>query len=284
LSGRHRIVVCARTAFHDVVLEQPDGTQHLTLDVSTDPSQVDFVDWVLLCTKAQDTASASTWLARLCGPTTRIAVLQNGIGHEQRVAPYVGSRAVVPAIVYFNGERSTVNHFRFRHPNGEDIATPDTPAANDFARLFDGTALSVTCHQDFPVLLWTKLLMNAVANPITALTRQRLAVLRNADIQALAMNIVREGASVARASGVDLKKTIESQVIARLQAYLPNETTSMYYDCLNGHVLEVDALTGAIVRMGEALRVPTPVNRTLLTLLQAINRTPPGPHAPRHGD
>jgi 2-dehydropantoate 2-reductase len=280
LSGRHRIVACARNGFHEVVLEQPGGMRHLFLEVLTDPLHADVVDWVLVCTKAQDTASTSDWLARLCGPKTCVAVVQNGIGHEQRVAPYVGNRPVVPAVVYFNGERRAVNHFRVRHATGEDIAIPDTPSGRAFAGLFEGTSLKVAPRQDFPVLLWTKLLLNAVANPITALTRQRLVVLQRADIRMLALEIIREGASVARASGVDLGENIQSQVMAKLLSYPPNETSSMYFDCLNGRVLEFDALTGSIVRMGERLGVPTPVNQTLLTLLQALSNAPLH-HAPR---
>jgi 2-dehydropantoate 2-reductase len=280
LSARHRIVACARNRFQEVVLEQPEGTRHLTLDVLTDPFHADCVDWVLLCTKAQDTASTSDWFARLCGPTTCVAVLQNGIGHEQRVAPYAGNRPIVPAIVYLNAERRAVNHFRFRNAAGEDIATPDTPSGRAFARLFEGTSLKVAPRRDFLVLLWTKLLLNAAANPITALTRQRLAVLQRADMQTLALEIIREGASVARAVGVDFGENIPSQVMAKLLTYPPSEATSMYFDCLNGRALELEALTGSIVRMGQQLSVPTPVNQTLLTLLQAISDAPMQ-HAPR---
>ncbi|GAB2920103.1 hypothetical protein GCM10027093_68490 [Paraburkholderia jirisanensis] len=200
--------------------------------------------------------------------------MQNGIGHEQRVAPYVGNRTVVPAVVYLNAERRAVNHFRLRNAAGEDIAIPDTPSGNAFAELFEGTSLKVTPRADFEALLWAKLLLNAAANPITALTRQRLVVLQRADICMLASEIIREGVLVARASGVVLGEDIQSRVMARLLSYPPNETTSMYFDCMEGRPLELDALTGSIVRMGEQYGVPTPVNQTLLTLLQAQDVRP----------
>jgi 2-dehydropantoate 2-reductase len=186
----------------------------------------------------------------------------------------------VPAIVYLNAERRALNHFRVRNAAGEDIAAPDTPSGRAFAGLFEGTSLKVAPRQDFPVLRWTKLLLNAAANPITALTRQRLAVLQRTDMQTLALEIIREGASVARASGVDLGENIPSQVMAKLLTYPPNEATSMYFDCLNGRALELDALTGSMVQAGQQFGVPTPVNQTLLTLLQAISNAPTQ-HAPR---
>ncbi|GAB2875647.1 2-dehydropantoate 2-reductase [Paraburkholderia jirisanensis] len=271
LSGRHQIVVCARRNAEAVTLEQPQGIHRLTLDVVTDPLQADHVDWIILCTKTQDTASASGWFERLCGPSTCVAVLQNGIEHERRVAPYVGSRAVVPAVVYFNGERRSASDFGFRHASEDDIAIPDSATGQAFAALFEGTSLKVSPRQDFPQRLWTKLLLNAVANPITALTRRRLAVFQRGDIHSVASDIIQEGLAVALACGVDLGEKAQSQVLARLLSYHPDVATSMYFDTVNGRILEVDALTGAIVRMGELCGVPTPTNRILLALLQAVS-------------
>ncbi|CAB3754619.1 2-dehydropantoate 2-reductase [Paraburkholderia solisilvae] len=243
----------------------------MTLDVVTNPLQADHVDWIIVCTKTQDTASASAWFERLCGPDTCVAVLQNGIEHEQRVAPYVGNRAVVPAVVYFNGERRSASNFSFRRASEDDISIPDTATGQAFAALFEGALLKVAPRQDFQQRLWAKLLLNAVANPITALTRQRLAVFQRDDVRSIASDIIREGLAVALAGGVDLNEKTQSQVLARLLSYHPDEATSMYFDNVNGRVLEVDALTGAIVRMGESLGVPTPMNRILLVLLQAIS-------------
>jgi 2-dehydropantoate 2-reductase len=271
LSGRHRIVVCARRGVEAVWFEQPEGTHRLTLNVVTDYQQADHVDWILLCTKAQDTASASTWFEHLCGPGTRIAVLQNGIEHERRVAPYAGDCPIVPAVVYFNGERRSTSDFSFRHGSEVDIAIPDSAAGRAFADLFDGTSLRVSPREDFQQRLWTKFLLNAAANPITALTRRRLAVFRRDDIRSIASEIIQEGLAVARACGFDPGEKADSQVLERLLAYHPDETTSMYFDSVSGRVMEVDALTGAIVAMGERLGVPTPANRVLLALLQAIN-------------
>ena len=275
LSGRHRILVCARRGVEAVSLEDADGTRCLKLDVVTDYLRANPVDWILLCTKVQDTASAAAWFERLCGPGTRVAVLQNGIEHERRVAPYTGNCPIVPAVVYFNGKRRSTRDFSLCHGSEIDIAIPDTAIGRAFADLFDGTSLKVSPREDFQQRLWTKFLLNAVANPITALTRRRLAVLARDDIQTVASQIIQEGLAVARAYGVDAGENAESQVLERLRAYPPDEATSMYFDNMNGRVMEVGALTGTIVMLGERLGVPTPTNRILLALLEAINDASP---------
>src|SRR6516164_1508149 len=86
-AGRHNIVACTRRPVARFTLERAEGTVELPLRALTDPTQAKPVDWVLLCTKTHQTAGAAPWLAQLCSPATRVAVLQNGIDHVARAAP-----------------------------------------------------------------------------------------------------------------------------------------------------------------------------------------------------
>ncbi len=92
---------------------------------------------VPLCTKAQDTAASAPWLQRLCGPATRVAVLQNGIGHAERLAPFVGPAAVVPTIVYHNGERLAPDRVRYRRASDYDFAVGDDSGGRAFVDLLE---------------------------------------------------------------------------------------------------------------------------------------------------
>jgi 2-dehydropantoate 2-reductase len=140
-----------------------------------------------------------------------------------------------------------------------------------FATLLDGTALSVLPSPDFETLAWRKLLINAIANPITALTLQRQAVLRRQDIQALCLAVLDEAVAVGRAEGARLADGEAMQAMAALLTYPAEAGTSMYFDRLAGRPLEAEALTGAIVAAGERHGIATPLNSALLTLLRAIN-------------
>lgn len=270
-ADRHDVVVCARRPMAHLTLERPDGTIELPLRTLTDPAAAQPVDWVLLCTKAHETASTAPWLARLCGPSTRIAVLQNGIDHAARVAPFAPGTAVVPSVVYYNGERIAADRIRLRHVADNDLAVPDDADGRAFARLLAGTSLRVMRSADFVTLMWRKLLINAVANPITALTRRRQAVLRRDDIHALCLAVLDEAAAVARADGARLAADEAAQIMATLLTYPAEAGTSMYFDCLAGRPLEVEALTGAIVAAGGRHAIATPLNRAFLALLRAIS-------------
>ena len=63
----------------------------------TDPSEAFEVDWVIVATKAYDVAGAAKWLERLCSRGAPVAVLQNGVEHRERFAPYVAMEKSCPS-------------------------------------------------------------------------------------------------------------------------------------------------------------------------------------------
>ena len=146
--------------------------------------------------------------------------------------------------MYYNGERLAKDRVRLRHVADHDLAVANNPDGRAFAQLLDGTPLRVLVSADFATIAWRKLLINAVANPITALTLQRQAVLRRDDIHALCLAILGEAVAVARADGARLPDEEPTRTMATLLSYPPEAGTSMYFDRLAGRSLEVEALTG----------------------------------------
>jgi 2-dehydropantoate 2-reductase len=269
-AGRN-VTACVRNPVERLTLEQPDGTVEVPLRALTDPAQAVAADWVLLCTKTHQTEGAAPWLARLCTPATRVAVLQNGIDQVARVAPLAKGAEVLPVIVYYNGERLGPDRVRLRQGAGQDFVVADDEAGRAFAQLFAGTPLRVNLGDDFVTLTWRKLLINAIASPVTALTMQRQAVLRRADIRELCLAILGEAIAVGRAEGAKLDGDEAERTISTLFTFSGELGTSMYFDRLAGRKLEVDALTGAIVAAGQRHGIATPINRALLALLRAID-------------
>jgi 2-dehydropantoate 2-reductase len=270
-ADRHDVVACVRRPINHLTVERADGAIEVPLRAVSDPEQATRVDWVLLCTKTQDTPASAPWLERLCGPQTRVAVLQNGIGHAEKLAPLVGETTVVPTIVYYNGERLAPDRVRFRRAGEYEFAVADDAGGQAFERLLEGTATRVLRSADFTTLAWRKLLINAVANPITALTLQRQAVFRRDDVHALCLSILEEATAAGRADDAQLAADEPAQIMKTLLTYPAEAGTSMYFDRLAGRPLEADALTGAIVAAGARHGVPTPLNGLLLTLLRATS-------------
>lgn len=83
--------------------------------------------------------------------------------------------------------------------------------------------------------------------------------------------VLEEATEVGRADGAQLADDEAARILATLLTYPADAGTSMYFDRLAGRPLEVETLTGAVVACGERLGIPTPLNRMLLALLQAIS-------------
>jgi 2-dehydropantoate 2-reductase len=267
----HEVFACTRHPIDRLVVERPEGEIDVRLQGIADPSYAYPVDWVVLSTKAHQTSATAPWLARLCAPSTRVAVLQNGIRHVERVAPLAGGATVVPTVVYYNGERLANDRVRLRHAYEHDLVVPDDTDGRDFANLLRGTQLRVHASADFTTTSWKKLLTNIVANPITALTLQRLAVLQRDDIRALCLAILEEAIAVASADGAHVSERDAQGALAMVSGFPAEGGTSMLFDRLAGRRLEVEAVTGTVVSLGERHGIPTPLNRALLALLRAID-------------
>ncbi|MDB5559480.1 MAG: apbA [Enterovirga sp.] len=264
------VTLCVRTAFDKLVVQEPDRVREVTVPIATRPDEVGPARVVLLTTKSQDTAGTKPWLDRLAGPETTVVVVQNGVGHLDRVQPLAPqAKAVVPAIIYCAVER--VSPGRLVHHTGAGLSLPEHPEGAFVAELFSGTSFKVTVEADFTTVAWRKLFANLVSNPVTALTLRRVRANREPDIQNLASGLLREAVLVAAAEGAALTQADADQVVAWLGTGNPDGGTSMLYDRLAGRPLEHEYITGAVVRAAEKHGIDVPLNRAILALCRAAS-------------
>jgi 2-dehydropantoate 2-reductase len=269
-SGRHRVIACVRQAVGRISVEGEYGTVEAEPECITSPDQGEPVDYILLATKSQDSAGASNWLKELSGPATRVVVLQNGVDHEYRVGAVCGSRSIVPTVVYANGRKIDAHRIIHLCP-GEDLVVPATEDGMAAASIFEGSLLRVRVSKDFLTDSWQKYLANLVANPLTAITNRNVEVVRGGEMQEFALGILREAAQVGRAMGAKLPDDSAERTLAWMARY-PGETgTSMLQDRKDGKPLEIEALTGTVIRLGEELHIPTPLNRAIRAILTSLH-------------
>jgi 2-dehydropantoate 2-reductase len=267
--GRHRVVCCVRSRPQRLRVEGTYGCVEADPVCLYESAEAMPVDWVLLATKSQDTPGAAPWLHRLCGPSTRVAVLQNGIDHGDRVGPFCGSARIVPTVVYANGRHLGRQHIRHLCP-GDDLIAPCGEDGEALSALFAGSLLRVRTEPDFITASWVKYLANLVANPLTAIANRNLEVLRSPEMKELSLAILREAAEVGCAMGANLPPNAAEDTFEWMSRYPGDTGTSMLQDRRDGRPLEIDALTGTVVRLGVHLHIPTPVNRAICALLSKL--------------
>lgn len=264
-----RLILCARSPLERLSVETPDGGRiGATPMVLTSPDQVEGpVDWVLVATKTYDVAGAAVWLKPLMGPDSRLAVLQNGVEHVERFAPFVPADRILPVIVDVPAEREGPGMIRHRR-NGT-LTVPKGEAGEAFAALFREEALRPVLTDDFITAAWTKLALNC-AGAVCALTGQPSGVVASPGVAELMRGMAAECVAVGRALGADLGDDLPGWVVERTRASPPDSVNSLYGDRLAGRSMEWDARNAVIARLGEPLGVPTPLNAMAATLLSAM--------------
>ncbi|HEX4361733.1 MAG TPA: oxidoreductase [Pseudonocardia sp.] len=272
-AGLGAVPLYGRTPVGPITVLPDDGAPtRLAGEVRTEPEAARGpVDWLLLAVKAHQTTAAGHWLERLAGPDTVVVVLQNGVEHRQRVAPYVGGATVLPTVVWCPAEGLDRRTIRLR--GTPELTVPDAPAGHRLAELLVPGGAKVHVRADFDTDLWRKLAMNAVAG-LMVLTGRRSGMFRRPDIRGLAIALAEECRAVAAAEGVRLEASLGPDLVDRLASMPPDMGSSILYDRQAGRALEWDARNGVVCRLGAAHGVPTPISDALVPLLAAASDDP----------
>jgi 2-dehydropantoate 2-reductase len=233
--------------------------------VLTDPANATPVDWVLVATKAYDADGTARWLSRLRRPETPVVVLQNGVEHVERFAPYVARESIVPAVIDCPAERTAPGRMRQRGPSW--IVVPDTEPGRALVPLFAQTNFDVTTG-DFTTRAWGKLCINA-PGAISAILMKPTGVIQLEPIAELTRGVVRECLRVGRAEGATLDDGIVEQVVEGARRAPADSINSLLADRMAGRPMEIDARNGAVVRFGRKHGIPTPLNEMAVALLLA---------------
>ncbi|OBF49530.1 2-dehydropantoate 2-reductase [Mycobacterium sp. 852002-53434_SCH5985345] len=265
--------MCGRTARERIEL-RPDGADPIVVPgpVHTDPGQVTGpVDVVVLAVKATQNDAAAGWLARLCGPHTIVAVLQNGVEQVEQVQPHCPSSPVVPGIVWYSAETQPEGWVRLR--TEASLVLPSGPSAQTLAELLRGAGCRVECDPDFITAAWRKLLTNALAG-FMALSGRRSGMFRRDDVTELSRRYVAECLAVARAEGARLPDGIVDELAGMFRHVAEDMGTSILADRENRRPMEWDIRNGVIIRKARAHNLATPISDVIVPLLAAASDGP----------
>lgn len=269
VGGGRDVTMCVRTPFDRLVIESGGTTRTVDVRQATSPGELGRARWILVTTKAQDSAGAKPWIDAVADAGSVVVMVQNGIDHLARAEPIAGACDVLPAIIYCSVERDRPGHLV--HHGASRMVVPQGEAGAAFVGLFAGTGFQVEQTDDFRTVAWRKLFNNLVGNAVTGITARRMALFQNPKALALARAILEEALVVAQADGARLTQAELEQAHAGLSRFGQQAGTSMLYDRLAGRPLEHDHITGALVEAADRHGIPVPVNRTLLALLDTVS-------------
>lgn len=253
---------------HGIRVESPEGTEVAQVDATSDPSQISDVRHALVLVKSWQTETAAERLVSALAEDGLALTLQNGLGNLEILQRVLGPERAALGVT--TAGATLLGPGRVRPGGRGEIYLPDLDHLGELRSLFTRADFEVKLEENLEGLVWAKLAVNAGINPLTALLRVRNgALLDIADAREVLEATVAEVAEVVSAGGVQMawddpvSQTLE---VARRTA---ENRSSMLQDVARGAPTEIDAICGAVVRRGEELGIPTPVNRTLWRLVRA---------------
>jgi 2-dehydropantoate 2-reductase len=256
-----------------LIENQPQGNLHAAnVRASADPAELGPADIVILSVKLWDTEEAARAIRPLVGPDTAVLSLQNGVIKDdilRGVFPqaqvmggvaYVASHIARPGVIHQTGtmQRIVVGEY--------DGRISDRARALHEALLRSGVTAELST--DVRRSIWEKYVFLVGLSATTATTRRPLgAVLENPRSKAFLLEVMREVVRVGRAKGVALAEDYADQRLA-FAATLPYDmTSSMAVDLDRGNRLEVEWLSGGVVKLGKEAGVDTPANEAVWAIL-----------------
>jgi 2-dehydropantoate 2-reductase len=261
--------------------------------VSGDLASIGIADIVILGVKAHSLTSLAGQLTPLLGADTAVVSTQNGIpwwyfqlhGGEldglrlERVDPggviaaAIEPRRVIGSLAYFATEIVEPGVIRHAEGNRLTLGEPDGTKSDRIQKLAEAlSAAGFRCPVSTRIRteIWVKLLGNVVFNPISALTSATLEeMVRHQDVSRVVREVMTETEAVALKLGLKLPISIDQRMAGAEK--VGAHKTSMLQDYEAGRPMELEAIVGAVVELGDRLGVPMPATRTVYACTKLLD-------------
>ena len=262
-----------------------DGGFTLSPCRATDnPAEVGVVDVILFCVKLYDTESAAEQCRPMLGAHTALITLQNGVDAQDRIAATLGTPwadNVAGGFALVSGVITEPGVMKYTSAMSSLIFGVDKGAAGDAARgklgvllqalaqAGNGAGFSASVADDIRSAQWSKFVGLCTNAALSCVVRQPAGITYHTpETVELAKAAFAEVAAVGRAKGLTLPPDIEARALAVHQGFPPGMYASMFHDLRQGRKIELESLSGVVVREGKRLGVATPVHAMCYAVLK----------------
>ncbi len=239
---------------------------------------------VLVTVKTFDLSTAAEEIARSLRPTP-VLLLENGLGIEPVAIERLGAggwadpaRSVVRAINSVPATLVGPGVVRAAGSGELIVPVPSGAAADAIRRLTDllrSARLPVRAVREFDREVWRKALVNAAINPVTAIHGVANGRLADGPLHDEAVGLLHEAIRAAGSAGFDFEFAEAEDDLARVVRATSENRSSMLQDVDRGRPTEIDAISGAIVRVAADHGVDLPRTRSVIERLRRSAATRP---------
>jgi 2-dehydropantoate 2-reductase len=280
----HEVAFLARGAHLEALranglrVKSTDGDFDIPTVTATDqPEQLGQADLFLFTVKTYDTESVAASLTPLLRPGATVLTLQNGIDNHEIIDGVLGSGVALAGTIRI--ETSIESPGVIAHTSkgaitrfgeiGQDGATGSRSERVETLRAaFAEAGINVAVPDDMRSELWDKFLFIVPFSGLTTLTRAPIGdILASPELTATLLQLLVEAGAVAKAEGADFGADVAEKRLGWMRRLHPAFKSSMQRDLERGKPLEIDALAGALARLGAKHGIPTPVTSAVNAVL-----------------
>ncbi|MBQ12482.1 MAG: 2-dehydropantoate 2-reductase [Planctomyces sp.] len=261
-------------------IDRRDESFTIQVPATDDPSKIGPVDLVLFTVKTYQNSEAIPFMKPLMGEESAVLTLQNGVESAEQLAQEYGAQRVLPGAAYLLGhvqspgvvkQLRAYSRLAFGDPNGSSA-----PRALAVQETLSSGGITVELSGDVVKLLWQKFLFNAPGNAIVSAARVGPSAIIGTPEGYEAFKVAfQEVVNVGKASGVDVEEDVET-ALNHVASMSIGARSSMQTDLAAGRPLELDAMVGAVGRIGRRVNVPTPMCDLLYAILLPYKNGPSG--------
>jgi 2-dehydropantoate 2-reductase len=255
-------------------LESPLGNAHIDpVRASADADDLEPVDLVFIAVKLGDTPSAIKACRGAVGPDTVVISLQNGLAADDWLVDAFGDGQVAGGVAYIAAEMAAPGLIVHTGTNQRiqigERAGGLSPRTDRIAAALTRAGIDGESVGDIARARWEKFVFLVGLAAVTSLTGETIGVIRaDPDMRGFLRAVMDEAAAVGRARGIDFAEDYADLRLVFADTLPETMTSSMYHDLVAGKPLELDWLSGAVMRMGVESGIPTPVNTTVYAALK----------------
>ena len=238
------------------------------------PRETDAVDLLIVALKYGSLSAALESIQKATSENTIIMSLMNGVDSEEIIAEKVGVEHLLPAVIKVASHKEE-DGYHFDPETtigiifGELTAPYDSDRIRAIEELFKDTGIHFRATEYAREEMWSKFRLNVCNNLPQAILGAGVGCYRDSvHMKAISDGLKGELEAIAQAKGIDLSKTESSS--GRGSAVPPSARYSTLQDLDAGRHTEIDMFSGALIRMGKELGIPTPYNEYTYHMIKAL--------------
>lgn len=244
-----------------------------SVQATDDPQEAGEVDLILVGVKAHQVVEAADRVRPMVGEGTFILPLQNGVESPTLIADVLGKKHVLGGLCRISSFKAAPGYIR--HVAIEpyvafgELDNHPSERCRSLLKIFSSAGIKAEIPDDIHVAMWEKFTFISAISGVCGVTRAPVGIVRSLpETRQLLMHAMEEVVAVAKAhQKIDLHPDFVARTMTFIDKIPEDTRPSMQRDLIAGQPSELSFMNGAVVRLGDEVGIPTPINEFLCASL-----------------